>query len=448
MKEVVINNDRGKLLKQKIFTFVLIAVVLFIFISSLVRTTKQLKDDYYEDFTGVIETITIPEDDTTNVEITLEGVSEIFYAQTSDIIREKNADGSLVIGSSISGKRTTATDNNKNTCYAIYKFNCGEEELYDLIPQQIKSAKSTIVFSIVLIAVVVGFLAFTIIKIFKTPKEEHYEYVEYMLTKGSILSANMMDKNSKTRKMMNLYSKLSNVGILFIGACLIIVLLVSKRISAEILTILIISLAIVAVAAFVLLAVFKPRFASKHADVYATDYKGYLDNGSSEPYVTNNCHFLKAGLKIEQKDGKEPLYFNYHELNLYTTVLYGKGLAVANIFICSDFPEEEHYKEVNDFVIQLTHEAYLEIIENNVPIKGLEFILTHLDTEIQTNCAPIKKMYKTVIKKYLDEPDYYDLSIYDKLAEEELATDESLKHANEEAEDVEDDDDDKPAMIG
>lgn len=448
MKEVVITNDRGKLLKQKIFTFVLVAVVLFIFINSLVKTSKQLKDDYYSDFSGIIETITVPEENNANVEIKLEGVEEVYYAQTSDDIRQKNTDGILVAGASISGKCTSATDNNKKTCYAVYQFNCGTDELYNLIPQQIKSAKGTIVFSIVLIVAVVGFLAFTLVKIFRTPKEQHFEYVEYMLTKGSILSANMMDKTCKTRKMTNLYSKLSNVGLLFIGACLIIVLLVSRRISAQLLTILIISLAAIAVAAFILLAVFKPRFASKHANIYATDYKGYLDNGSQEPYVTNNCHFLKAGLKIEQKDGKEPLYFNYHELNLYTTVLYGKGLAVANIFICSDFPEEEHYKDVNDFVIQLTHDAYLEIIENNVPIKGLEFVLTHLDTEIQTNCAPIKGLYKTVIKKYFDEPDYYDLSIYDKLAEEELSTDESLKHANEAPSEEEEDEDDKPTMIG
>jgi hypothetical protein len=140
--------------------------------------------------------------------------------------------------------------------------------------------------------------------------------------------------------------------------------------------------------------IFKPRLYSKNLNIFIEDYIDYLNNGKTKEERT--IFLKKEGLKVINED--QTYFFDYHELNLYTVCIYSKSNAPVNIFICSQLPEKEEYKDIQDFIIPLSRDLYNDICENSIFIIGLEEVLNNFNEEAINSIKEVKETY--LLKHY------------------------------------------------
>jgi|GEM_PF-3128576 len=103
------------------------------------------------------------------------------------------------------------------------------------------------------------------------------------------------------------------------------------------------------------------------------DFFGYI-------YYDTDSGFLDNGKYISSFDQIDHTEYSYEEMGLYAYCYFEKKFHSAHIYICS-----EKLFGGYPLVLSLSPLAYQDIQKNGVHIKGLDYLLSHLEEEIINN---------------------------------------------------------------
>ena len=198
----------------------------------------------------------------------------------------------------------------------------------------------------------------------------------------------MMHTNSKTKQLERMNKTINYCLYASIVVIFVFTLLLKSAINNQAL---VLGIMVVLISVIIsLVVILKPKFYSKHLEIYINDYLDYLKNGNEKENEVN-IFFKKEGFKVQDND--KVFFFDYHELNFYTVAVYSRSNAPVNIFICSQLPEKEEYKDIQDFIIPLTFEAFSDITQNGIYIDGLEDLVENLFVEAEHQIKNVKDMF-------------------------------------------------------
>lgn len=375
MKKIQIQNPKRSNAKRYLLFTIIFTILSIVMISNAISNNKKLTEDNFEKVEGIVTKIEIGEKEYT---LTIEG-------QTENLIFNLESDSTI----------PSLKDNLKETdkviiiynkeVKEIYKLTINENLLYDRLADAIKQNKNLIIFYIIVGSVMLALAVMNIVNFIKEPAIKEIDYIEYIIANNRAITNTMLKPDSKTMQLVK-KDQMLNKGLLFILAALFIALIFSKSLFDNNLILLLITVGVVSVV-FVGVILLKPKFYSKHLQIFVDDYLDYLNNGSFKEERT--LFFEKEQLKLIDK---EQIYtFAYEELKLFTVCVYSKSQVPVNIFICSELPDKEEYKAFEDFIIPLTRDLYQDIKDNNINILGLEDVINNLYNETNTNLKTVKK---------------------------------------------------------
>ena len=381
MKKIQIQNPKRANAKRYLLFTGIFLVLSIIMISNAISNNKKLTEDNFDKVEGIVENIEITEKE---YKINIEGQSEILLFNLESDANLPTLKENLNVGDKVS------IIYNKDV-KEMYKVTIKDTLLYDRLADAIKSNKNLIIFYIIVGVIMLGVAVMEIVVIVKEPASKEIDYIEYVIANNRAVTNTMLKDDSKTMQLVK-KDQMLNKGLMFLLVALFIALIFSKSLFNNNLVLLIIAVVVVALI-FVLVALLKPKFYSKHLEIFVEDYLDYLNNGSLKEERT--LFFEKEQVKVLDKE--ETYTFDYSELNLFTVCVYSKSQVPVNIFICSQLPDKEEYKNFEDFIIPLSRDLYQDITENAINILGLEEVINNLYQETKTNLTNVKK---TISVKY------------------------------------------------
>ena len=376
-----INVENIKYVRSKRYV---ILMGLLIFLSSVVmfnaiKSTKTLNNLNLTRINGIVETFEIEE----NIyKITLINDSNYIFVEANI---EVNTIQTLKDNLKENDKLYLQIDiENKN----IYIAKVNNDTLYDLIESTKTSNKSMILFYGFILIFSIVCVVLNVITLVKTPRYKEISKIEHILTSSNVITNSMMHTNSKTKQLERMNKTINYCLYASIVVIFVFTLLLKSAINNQAL---VLGIMVVLISVIIsLVVILKPKFYSKHLEIYINDYLDYLKNGNEKENEVN-IFFKKEGFKVQDND--KVFFFDYHELNFYTVAVYSRSNAPVNIFICSQLPEKEEYKDIQDFIIPLTFEAFSDITQNGIYIDGLEDLVENLFVEAEHQIKNVKDMF-------------------------------------------------------
>lgn len=377
-----INVENIKYIRAKRYVImmgILVFLSCFVMFNSI-RSNKTLNNLNLTEINGTVETFIIEEN---LYKIELKNDSNYIYVEAN--IEVNTTIQTLKDNLKISDVLNLKIDiENKN----IYIAEINNNTLYDLIESSKSSNRSMILFYGFILLFSLVYMVLNIITLIKTPRYKEISKIEHILTTSNVITNAMLHTNSKTKQL----ERMNKVINYCLFASLVVVFIFTLLLKAAIKNqSLVLGIMVVIIALIItLVVILKPKFYSKHLDVYVNDYLDYLKNGNEKENEAT-IFFKKEGFKVQ--DNEKVYFFDYHELSFYTVAVYSKSNAPVNIFICSSLPEKEEYKDIQDFIIPLTFEIYSDIIQNGIYIEGLEELIKNLLTETEHQIKNIKDVF-------------------------------------------------------
>ena len=375
MKKIQVQNQKKANAKRYVlFTVIFIALSVIMITNAFSNNTK-LKEENYNTVEGIVSVLEVKENE---YELKIEGIEEV-------IILNKTTDSTL--NENLKANDTVKMVYNKDA-KEIYKLTINNELKYDRLADAVKANKNIVIFYIAIGLVMIGLLVWNLITLVKEPTTKEIDYIEHVISNSRALTNTMMKKESETMKLIQ-KDQMLNKGIMGVMVILFVGLLFSKSLFNNQYVIIILSVVALALM-FLIVALLKPKFYSKHLEIFVNDYVDYLKTGALKEERT--IYFEKESLKIIEKE--KTYNFEYSELNLFTVCVYSKTVAPVNIFICSSLPDKEEYKQFEDLIIPVSCDIYKDIIDNNLNVAGLEEVVNNLYKLSKENISEIKQGLK------------------------------------------------------
>ena len=377
MKKIQVQNQKKANAKRYLLFTVIFIALSVIMITNALTNNSKLKEENFTKLEGVVASLEVKE---TEYALTIEGESEV-------VIFNKESDSKLpTLKDNLKVNDNVVIIYNKDA-KEVYKLTINNELKYDRLADAVKANKNIVIFYIAIGLVMIGLLVWNLITLVKEPTTKEIDYIEHVISNSRALTNTMMKKESETMKLIQ-KDQMLNKGIMGVMVILFVGLLFSKSLFNNQYVIIILSVVALALM-FLIVALLKPKFYSKHLEIFVNDYVDYLKTGALKEERT--IYFEKESLKIIEKE--KTYNFEYSELNLFTVCVYSKTIAPVNIFICSSLPDKEEYKQFEDLIIPVSCDIYKDIIDNNLNVAGLEEVVNNLYKLSKENCIVFKQLW-------------------------------------------------------
>lgn len=380
MKKIQIQNSKRSNAKRYLLFTVIFVVLSVVMVFNAISNNKKLQDNNFKNIDGIVNTFEITDTE---------------YILTIKDLEDENNITNITLNIESSQTLPTLKDNLKVNdkiklicnleVKEIYKLTINDKLLYDRLLDARKSNNNLIIFYSIIGVIMIGLMAWNIVTVVKEPATKEIDYIEYIIANNRALTNAMLKEDSKTMKLVK-KDQLLNKSIMLLMVLLFVGLIFSKSLFDNKLILLILTVVIVGLIIGVVVLL-KPKFYSKHLQIFVEDYLDYFKSGALKEERT--IFFEKNELKVI--DGEHTYAFKYPELNLFTICVYSKSVVPVNIFICSQLPDKEEYKAFEDFIIPLSRDLYQDIINNSISIIGLEEVMNNLYEESKTNIQTIKQ---------------------------------------------------------
>lgn len=380
MKKIQIQNSKRSNAKRYLLFTVIFVVLSVVMVFNAISNNKKLQDNNFKNIDGIVNTFEITDTE---------------YILTIKDLEDENNITNITLNIESSQTLPTLKDNLKVNdkiklicnleVKEIYKLTINDKLLYDRLLDARKSNNNLIIFYSIIGVIMIGLMAWNIVTVVKEPATKEIDYIEYIIANNRALTNAMLKEDSKTMKLVK-KDQLLNKSIMLLMVLLFVGLIFSKSLFDNKLILLILTVVIVGLIIGVVVLL-KPKFYSKHLQIFVEDYLDYFKSGALKEERT--IFFEKDELKVI--DGENTYTFKYPELNLFTVCVYSKSVVPVNIFICSQLPDKEEYKAFEDFIIPLSRDLYQDIINNSISIIGLEEVMNNLYEESKTNIQTIKQ---------------------------------------------------------
>ena len=380
MKKIQIQNSKRSNAKRYLLFTVIFVVLSVVMVFNAISNNKKLQDNNFKNIDGIVNTFEITDTE---------------YILTIKDLEDENNITNITLNIESSQTLPTLKDNLKVNdkiklicnleVKEIYKLTINDKLLYDRLLDARKSNNNLIIFYSIIGVIMIGLMAWNIVTVVKEPATKEIDYIEYIIANNRALTNAMLKEDSKTMKLVK-KDQLLNKSIMLLMVLLFVGLIFSKSLFDNKLILLILTVVIVGLIIGVVVLL-KPKFYSKHLQIFVEDYLDYFKSGALKEERT--IFFEKDELRVI--DGENTYTFKYPELNIFTVCVYSKSVVPVNIFICSQLPDKEEYKAFEDFIIPLSRDLYQDIINNSISIIGLEEVMNNLYEESKTNIQTIKQ---------------------------------------------------------
>lgn len=387
MKTINVQNPKKQKSKRYLLFSALILVVCGLMVFNAFSNNKNLNEESFDSTKGIVKTFEVKENE---------------YLFNIQDLKDDKLSTTVILNVEIVSTLPKIKDNLKiddkiEIIYNleskdIYKVTINNEILYDRLASAIKSNNQLIIFYLFVAAVMLTFMVLNLITYFKEPTNIDVDYIKYIICNSNAITNSMISPDSQTAKILNREKLINKVALIVVMVAIFGSIMLKSVINNKYILLAICLLLIGGLITVII--IFKPRLYSKNLNIFIEDYIDYLNNGKTKEERT--IFLKKEGLKVINED--QTYFFDYHELNLYTVCIYSKSNAPVNIFICSQLPEKEEYKDIQDFIIPLSRDLYNDICENSIFIIGLEEVLNNFNEEAINSIKEVKENY--LLKHY------------------------------------------------
>jgi hypothetical protein len=387
MKTINVQNPKKQKSKRYLLFSALILVVCGLMVFNAFSNNKNLNEESFDSTKGIVKTFEVKENE---------------YLFNIQDLKDDKLSTTVILNVEIVSTLPKIKDNLKiddkiEIIYNleskdIYKVTINNEILYDRLASAIKSNNQLIIFYLFVAAVMLTFMVLNLITYFKEPTNIDVDYIKYIICNSNAITNSMISPDSQTAKILNREKLINKVALIVVMVAIFGSIMLKSVINNKYILLAICLLLIGGLITVII--IFKPRLYSKNLNIFIEDYIDYLNNGKTKEERT--IFLKKEGLKVINED--QTYFFDYHELNLYTVCIYSKSNAPVNIFICSQLPEKEEYKDIQDFIIPLSKDLYNDICENSIFIIGLEEVLNNFNEEAINSIKEVKETY--LLKHY------------------------------------------------
>ena len=387
MKTINVQNPKKQKSKRYLLFSALILVVCGLMVFNAFSNNKNLNEESFDSTKGIVKTFEVKENE---------------YLFNIQDLKDDKLSTTVILNVEIVSTLPKIKDNLKiddkiELIYNleskdIYKVTINNEILYDRLASAIKSNNQLIIFYLFVAAVMLTFMILNLITYFKEPTNIDVDYIKYIICNSNAITNSMISPDSQTAKILNREKLINKVALIVVMVAIFGSIMLKSVINNKYILLAICLLLIGGLITVII--IFKPRLYSKNLNIFIADYIDYLNNGKTKEERT--IFLKKEGLKVINDD--QTYFFDYHELNLYTVCIYSKSNAPVNIFICSQLPEKEEYKDIQDFIIPLSRDLYNDICENSIFIIGLEEVLNNFNEEAINSIKEVKENY--LLKHY------------------------------------------------
>lgn len=387
MKTINVQNPKKQKSKRYLLFSALILVVCGLMVFNAFSNNKNLNEESFDSTKGIVKTFEVKENE---------------YLFNIQDLKDDKLSTTVILNVEIVSTLPKIKDNLKiddkiEIIYNleskdIYKVTINNEILYDRLASAVKSNNQLIIFYLFVAAVMLTFMVLNLITYFKEPTNIDVDYIKYIICNSNAITNSMISPDSQTAKILNREKLINKVALIVVMVAIFGSIMLKSVINNKYILLAICLLLIGGLITVII--IFKPRLYSKNLNIFIEDYIDYLNNGKTKEERT--IFLKKEGLKVINED--QTYFFDYHELNLYTVCIYSKSNAPVNIFICSQLPEKEEYKDIQDFIIPLSRDLYNDICENSIFIIGLEEVLNNFNEEAINSIKEVKETY--LLKHY------------------------------------------------
>lgn len=387
MKTINVQNPKKQKSKRYLLFSALILVVCGLMVFNAFSNNKNLNEESFDSTKGIVKTFEVKENE---------------YLFNIQDLKDDKLSTTVILNVEIVSTLPKIKDNLKiddkiEIIYNleskdIYKVTINNEILYDRLASAVKSNNQLIIFYLFVAAVMLTFMVLNLITYFKEPTNIDVDYIKYIICNSNAITNSMISPDSQTAKILNREKLINKVALIVVMVAIFGSIMLKSVINNKYILLAICLLLIGGLITVII--IFKPRLYSKNLNIFIADYIDYLNNGKTKEERT--IFLKKEGLKVINED--QTYFFDYHELNLYTVCIYSKSNAPVNIFICSQLPEKEEYKDIQDFIIPLSRDLYNDICENSIFIIGLEEVLNNFNEEAINSIKEVKETY--LLKHY------------------------------------------------
>ena len=387
MKTINVQNPKKQKSKRYLLFSALILVVCGLMVFNAFSNNKNLNEESFDSTKGIVKTFEVKENE---------------YLFNIQDLKDDKLSTTVILNVEIVSTLPKIKDNLKiddkiELIYNleskdIYKVTINNEILYDRLASAIKSNNQLIIFYLFVAAVMLTFMVLNLITYFKEPTNIDVDYIKYIICNSNAITNSMISPDSQTAKILNREKLINKVALIVVMVAIFGSIMLKSVINNKYILLAICLLLVGGLITVII--IFKPRLYSKNLNIFIADYIDYLNNGKTKEERT--IFLKKEGLKVINED--QTYFFDYHELNLYTVCIYSKSNAPVNIFICSQLPEKEEYKDIQDFIIPLSKDLYNDICENSIFIIGLEEVLNNFNEEAINSIKEVKENY--LLKHY------------------------------------------------
>lgn len=387
MKTINVQNPKKQKSKRYLLFSALILVVCGLMVFNAFSNNKNLNEESFDSTKGIVKTFEVKENE---------------YLFNIQDLKDDKLSTTVILNVEIVSTLPKIKDNLKiddkiEIIYNleskdIYKVTINNEILYDRLASAVKSNNQLIIFYLFVAAVMLTFMVLNLITYFKEPTNIDVDYIKYIICNSNAITNSMISPDSQTAKILNREKLINKVALIVVMVAIFGSIMLKSVINNKYILLAICLLLIGGLITVII--IFKPRLYSKNLNIFIEDYIDYLNNGKTKEERT--IFLKKEGLKVINED--QTYFFDYHELNLYTVCIYSKSNAPVNIFICSQLPEKEEYKDIQDFIIPLSRDLYNDICENSIFIIGLEEVLNNFNEEAINSIKEVKENY--LLKHY------------------------------------------------
>lgn len=387
MKTINVQNPKKQKSKRYLLFSALILVVCGLMVFNAFSNNKNLNEESFDSTKGIVKTFEVKENE---------------YLFNIQDLKDDKLSTTVILNVEIVSTLPKIKDNLKiddkiELIYNleskdIYKVTINNEILYDRLASAIKSNNQLIIFYLFVAAVMLTFMVLNLITYFKEPTNIDVDYIKYIICNSNAITNSMISPDSQTAKILSREKLINKVALIVVMVAIFGSIMLKSVINNKYILLAICLLLIGGLITVII--IFKPRLYSKNLNIFIADYIDYLNNGKTKEERT--IFLKKEGLKVINED--QTYFFDYHELNLYTVCIYSKSNAPVNIFICSQLPEKEEYKDIQDFIIPLSKDLYNDICENSIFIIGLEEVLNNFNEEAINSIKEVKENY--LLKHY------------------------------------------------
>lgn len=387
MKTINVQNPKKQKSKRYLLFSALILVVCGLMVFNAFSNNKNLNEESFDSTKGIVKTFEVKENE---------------YLFNIQDLKDDKLSTTVILNVEIVSTLPKIKDNLKiddkiEIIYNleskdIYKVTINNEILYDRLASAVKSNNQLIIFYLFVAAVMLTFMVLNLITYFKEPTNIDVDYIKYIICNSNAITNSMISPDSQTAKILSREKLINKVALIVVMVAIFGSIMLKSVINNKYILLAICLLLIGGLITVII--IFKPRLYSKNLNIFIADYIDYLNNGKTKEERT--IFLKKEGLKVINED--QTYFFDYHELNLYTVCIYSKSNAPVNIFICSQLPEKEEYKDIQDFIIPLSRDLYNDICENSIFIIGLEEVLNNFNEEAINSIKEVKETY--LLKHY------------------------------------------------